>query len=77
MWYGWLEVMETNGHCGLQDDGSKDSYGIWMHLPLGILFYITLTVLFELWFLPARIFEHCYEKKKGFTNANGCTFTIT
>ena len=74
IWYGWLDVLENDGHCGAQDDGTFDTYGIYMQLALGILFYLSLSIVYELYFLPARIYEHCYEKSKGFTTASNCQF---
>ena len=45
-----------------------------MQLALGVLFYLSLTIMHELWFLPARIVELWYERKKGFTQATNCQF---
>ena len=71
IWYGWLDVMRNDGHC---DQDSQ--YGIWMHLALGVLFYLSLTIVNELWYLPTRLYEHCYERKMGFTEATNCQFSI-
>lgn len=45
-----------------------------MQLALGILFYISLSLLNELWYLPTRFYEHCFERRKGFTEATNCGF---
>ena len=71
MWYGWLDVLQQDGHCGHVD---STQYGIHMQLALGVLFYVSLTFVQELYYLPARIYEHCYEKKAGLTDATNCQF---
>ena len=30
VWYGWLDVLQRNGHCGQSDSDSPDTYGIYM-----------------------------------------------
>ena len=31
----------------------------------------------ELYYLPARIYEHCYERSKGFSEASNCQFACS
>jgi hypothetical protein len=42
VWHGWLEVFHKDEICG-GDTGT--SYGIYMHLALGVLFYVTMRSL--------------------------------
>ena len=50
IWYGWLDVLQNDGHCGgqvlsLSEVGDeKTTYGIYMQLALGVLFYLSLTI---------------------------------
>ena len=39
IWYGWLKVMQNDEYCGGDTD---KTYGIYMQLAFGILFFITL-----------------------------------
>lgn len=39
IWYGWLKVMQKDDHCGGDND---ETYGIYMQLAFGILFFISL-----------------------------------
>ena len=68
IWYGWLEVLVSNGHCG-GDSGT--TYGIYMQLVLGILFYITLRGLKTIFHTPMMIYQLRYQQQMGFWR-KGC-----
>ena len=44
IWYGWLDVLQKDGHCGGLDVDGRTTYGIYMQLVLGILFYLSLSI---------------------------------
>ena len=69
IWYGWLKVLNVDGHCG---DNTK--YGIWAQLWLGILFYLALRTLKTLVLTPLRAFENAYKKKNGLSEQTWCQF---
>lgn len=71
VWYGWLDVMRKNDHCG-----PGDEYGIYVELALVILWYLTFKFIKEFLLTFVRFYEMTYERKNGYSEATCCSFVI-
>mmetsp|Transcript_9330 Transcript_9330/g.11419 ORF Transcript_9330/g.11419 Transcript_9330/m.11419 type:complete len:175 (-) Transcript_9330:777-1301(-) len=69
VWYGWLKVLKNDDECSV-----VDSHGIWDQLYLGILFYLALKTVKELYLTPIRRYETTYNNKMGISDQNCCRF---
>lgn len=73
IWHGWLKVLNNDEICGVKHD---TVYGIYMHLALGVLFYITIKTLKELLKLPLFAYETIIDRRYGLANTSCLSFFI-
>ena len=69
IWYGWLSVFESDGTC------DKD-FGPYSQLGIGVLWYLSLKGIRELWTKPIRYYEMTYDRKKGLADSTCCQWAI-